>query len=273
MGRAGWTVSLVLVLALAFVGIRLAGTHPQSQPPSTAPATATWSLVGLGDSITSGEACQNCDRFVDLYAQRITRDSSVPVTVTNLGVGGSTSADLLASLADGQAPSSAVRTADIVTVTIGANDFYPMLDSALQGRCGGDDGLACFGPALTQLHANLAAVLERIDALRADQPTMVRVTGYWNVFPDGAVAEQTYGATFLRTSSALTVVVNHVIRGVADAHQAPYIDLYTPFKGSTGDDDDTPLLAEDGDHPSQAGHEQIAQSLAQDGYAFTRPGP
>jgi lysophospholipase L1-like esterase len=225
-----------------------------------------WSLVGLGDSITAAQGCSSCSPFVDLYAREITRATSIPISVANLGVGGSTSADLLASLSDEQPAASRVRSADVITVTIGANDFAPQLDTALSGRCGGIDDLECFETALSTLQVNLTAILQRIAELRADHVTAVRVTGYWNVFLDGAVAAHTYGPTFVRSSDELTRRVNTVIKQVTDRSQAQYVDLYRPFKGETGGDD-TSLLADDGDHPSQAGHLQIAESLASMGYA------
>jgi lysophospholipase L1-like esterase len=235
-------------------------------------ATASsWHLVGLGDSITSGEDCPGCVRFLDLYARHITHDTATAVHVTNLGLPGMTSADLVTALSN---PATAqVASADIVTVTIGANDFASMLDTALRGQCGGPDGLGCFAGALAQLPLTLSAILARIQQLRTGKPTAIRMLGYWNVFLDGAVANTTYGAAFQAISSTLTRRVNAIIARVARANQAIYVDLYEPFKGAHGDGDDTDLLATDGDHPNQAGHQAIAESLNRAGYAPLWTGP
>lgn len=269
--KASWCIAVALLgCALIILGWTLTRPSPTTgATPSPEPLArpALWSLVGLGDSITAGEGCPSCVPFVDLYARQITRDTSIPVNVTNLGVGGSTSADLLASLSDGQPAASRVRSADVITVTIGANDFLPQLDTALSGRCGGTDELACFSSTLSKLQVNLTSTLQRIAELRDDRPTVVCVTGYWNVFLDGAVGAKAYGPTFARSSDELTRRVNSTIKQVTDASQARYVDLYRPFKGETGDNDDTSLLADDGDHPSQAGHIKIAESLAGVGYA------
>lgn len=280
MVRTPRWLPLVLVVVLAgaaavLLGIRIVPTHETPGPlaPRAYPDHKSWTVLGLGDSITSGQGCQGCVPFVDLYGQRVRRDTSVPTTVINLGVGGWTSSDLLASLPDGEPAARHVHDADIIIVTIGANDFLPKLDTALQGGCGGADGLACFSSALTGLHDNLTAILQRIRQLRAEQPTAVRVTGYWDVFLDGTVADQTYGPSFRRFSSTLTQQVNDTIKEVSQTQDAQYVDLYTPFKGETGDDDDTPLLAADGDHPSQTGHQEIADALAQAGYAPLRISP
>ncbi len=268
LGAAAMCVVLVLVLDL--FGPPRAATP--AAPSAAVSSSRMWTVVGLGDSITSGEACPGCTPFVDLYGREISRDTEVPTTVINLGVGGSTSDDLLESLAEGEA-ATAVRDADIVTVTIGANDFFPDLDTYLSGECGGDDNLACFTPVLPELQDHLTATLQRIRELRAGQPTAVRVTGYWDVFLDGEVAAQTYGPSFRPDSSALTREVNAVIEEVTRSQDATYVDLFAPFKGEDGDLDPTPLLAEDGEHPNQDGHQQIADSLVHAGYAPLPAGP
>lgn len=244
-------------------------TTPASHGARPSSNVGPWYLVGLGDSITSGAGCPGCTNFLDLYARDITGATAVPVGVTNLGVPGWTSTDLLTSLSDPTTVGT-VGAADIVTVDIGANDFLPMLETALSGQCGGADGLSCFDSALGTLHDNLTAILDRIRELRGGRPTAVRVTGYWNVFLDGHVADATYGVLFQRTSGALTQRVNATIQSVATAEEATYVDLYTPFKGPDGDDDDTPLLAPDGDHPSQGGHQEIAEALIAAGLAPLR---
>jgi lysophospholipase L1-like esterase len=250
---------LVAALGVACAG----GATPTVQvelPPG--PTTgAEVSLVGLGDSIPAGDECDGCTPFVELYGQQLARAASAPVAVTNLGVGGWTSSDLLEALQPGGDDAAAVAGADVVTVTIGANDFFAQLDSYLAGDCGGSDGLGCFQPYLPQLRSTLVQVLRQITALRAGQPTRVVVTGYWNVFPDGEVARDEYGPGFLTASAALTTRANAVIASVAAAQGAAYVDLVTPFKGRGGGGDPTGLLAADGEHPDQAGHQAIADAL------------
>jgi len=218
-------------------------------PPATT-AAPRWHVLGLGDSITAGQGCDGCTTFLDIYASELGRTANVPTTVTNLGVGGWTSADLLGSLSD---PRTIYRLgqADVVVVTIGANDFSPMLATVEAGDCGGPDQLACFDDELDQLRTNLTNILTTIQAARQNSPTAIRVTGYWNVFLDGQVANQTYGSDLHRSTNELTKRVDDIIRQVSEAHQAVYVDLYAPFKGNDGDADDTPLLGADGTHPAR----------------------
>ncbi|HEX4252669.1 MAG TPA: SGNH/GDSL hydrolase family protein [Pseudonocardia sp.] len=277
-----WVVLAVCatVGAVAVVGAVVVAGAGQLGPPwqgrVRAPATAApqaWQVVGLGDSIPAGDGCDGCVGFLDLFGREITRDTARRVDVTNLGVGGWTSEDLLTSLTRDDQATGAVSGADIVTITIGANDFNPILDDLVAGRCGGADGLDCFQPAMDPLEHNLTAILDRVRQLRGARPTAVRVTGYWNVFIDGAVAARTWGPDFERGSQALTQQVNDLIRQVALDEHADYVDLFSRFKGADGQRDDTDLLAPDGDHPSQAGDQLIADSLAELGYRPLDTGP
>jgi lysophospholipase L1-like esterase len=247
--------SVVLAAGAGLVGTLVPAAAGESAP--TGPPVV-WNMVGLGDSIPAGNDCLGCAPFDDLYAERIAGETGVPVEVTNLGVGGTTSADLLDSFTGDEATDAAVQDADIITVTIGANDFAAALDDYLDGSCGGTE---CFTEQLPGLRSNLTAILSTIHDLRADRPTAVRVTGYWSVFVDGQVADDLYGPGFRADSDALTAEVNETIREVALDAGDDYVDLYTPFKGD-GDIDPSPLLADDGDHPNQAGHELIANVLA-----------
>ncbi|UZJ25936.1 SGNH/GDSL hydrolase family protein [Rhodococcus antarcticus] len=260
-GALGVAAAAVLVAALGAgcAGGATPAVHVELPPSPTTGSVV--SLVGLGDSIPAGDECDGCTPFVELYGKQLARAASARVDVTNLGVGGWTSSDLLVALQPGGDDAAAVAGADVVTVTIGANDFSTQLDSYLAGDCGGSDGLGCFQPYLPQLRSTLVQVLREITALRAGQPTRIVVTGYWNVFPDGEVAQDEYGPGFLTASAALTTQVNSVIASAAAEQGAAYADLATPFKGVDGEGDPTGLLAADGEHPDQAGHQAIADAL------------
>ncbi len=274
------TVLAVLVVAVA-VGVvagpaligsagAVFGAAARSAPVEPAPVPMQpVRIVGLGDSIPEAYGCA-CTGFLDLYADLLGDTRSAPATVTNFATGGWTTADLLASLppddaaaeADPDGVSRSIGQADIVTVMIGANDYDALVDTFADGRCGGPDGLACFGAATEDVTRDLTAILQRIRELRDGRPTTLQVLGYWDVFPDGEFAEQAYGAQFVRDSTKVTQLANTTIADVARAEQACYVDLYAPFKGQDGDLDDTSLLIDDGEHPNQAGHQRIADVLA-----------
>ncbi|GAA4103960.1 SGNH/GDSL hydrolase family protein [Nocardioides kongjuensis] len=248
-------VALVLVLVAwgLVVGVRAPGpVQVGATGPSARPGAY---VLALGDSVPAGSAC-GCEPFPVRYGDLLGSATHTRVTVDNRAVGGSDSADLLDALRTADLR-GAVRRADIVLVTIGANDFGDQHDDIVSGSC--SPAVDCVGAELTALHDRLASALRIIRMLRGDQPTTVLVTGYWNVFEDGDVARDDYGPTGLAAARALTVRANAVIRTVSGATGARYVDLAATFTGAGPDP--TRLLADDGDHPNAAGHELIARAL------------
>lgn len=218
----------------------------QTSPrPAVKPAAKATHLVVLGDSVPAGSACQ-CAGFADDLS------ASLGGTVVNAAVAGLTSQGLLDQLGH-PAVQSVLKQATVVTVTIGANDFNEA--EADDATC---RDLACYDEAMTGLAANLSTILTRLHALVPNGSTVV-VTGYWNVFRDGQVGAAK-GSQYVQVSDALTRKVNSHITAASTDHDADYSDLYGPFKGA-GADDDTALLASDGDHPNAAGHALIAAAI------------
>ena len=90
----------------------------------------------------------------------------------------------------------------------------------------------------------------------------VLVDNYWNVFTDGAVARADGGQEQLDWSAEVTKAANLAIAKAASGSGDLSVDLVKPFKRG-GDEDPTPLLADDGDHPNAAGVKAIvAANLA-----------
>jgi lysophospholipase L1-like esterase len=212
-------------------------------------------VVGLGDSVTAGSAC-DCLDFVRLYARELPPVEGGPARVVNLGVPGSTSADLRRDLEQQGPTTRTVAQASIVLVTIGANDLNPLLGRWRQGACPGD----CWQDAVQAVNANVSAIVGDIHRLRRGRPTTVLVTNYWNVFIDGEVARRRLGADYLRWSDRLTRAADAAICRGSRSSGARCVDLYSAFKGD-GSEDPTDLLAEDGDHPNARGHRLISRVL------------
>ena len=265
-----FVASTTVLLALAGAAAGCTSTAPvKDAAPVPPPITQSLTLTALGDSIPAAANCPGCESFVELFGQQIAERQGAHVQVLDLGVSGWTSQDVLDSLAPASADAEAVRSSDVLTITIGANDFYPDLVSYLADDCG-PEPLACFDDELAGLRERLGRVLSLVGDLRDERLSNVLVTGYWNVFTDGAVADELYGAQFLQDSAAVTRRVNSVIESVSTAFGATYVDLFEPFKGAEGANDPTALLADDGDHPNQAGHQKISEALvAAAGYGTT----
>jgi lysophospholipase L1-like esterase len=229
---------------------------PTSTPGPARHAPGAHVVLAFGDSVPAGKAC-GCRPFPDTYGTLLSRRTKVPVTVDNQAVSGLRTDGVMAQLRTREVQ-DAVRRADVLLVTIGANDFGDHHDEVVTGRCRtGDDD--CVSDDLATMRAHLASVLATIRSLRHGRPTSVLVTGYWNVFEDGDVARRAYGEDGLQASLRLTRRANAVIRSVSESAGATYVDLYHPFEQSGRDV--TSLMAEDGDHPDAAGHDLIAHVL------------
>ncbi|GAB2597415.1 SGNH/GDSL hydrolase family protein [Microlunatus antarcticus] len=235
------------------------GSPPVSPSPSrpSSPPT-TLHVVGLGDSVTSGEHCA-CDDYVTGFGHLLASRSGAKVHTTDDGESGSTSDGLADELtghdADDRHLQADVADADVVVVTMGANDLSPALSAWRSGSC----GPACYDPEVTQMRSDLGRVLDRVATLTAGR-ARVLVTTYWNVFTDGDVARRAERAGYLTWSDTVTRRANAAITQVADAHAATLVDLYAPFKGD-GSADPTRLLAADGDHPDRAGTALISRTV------------
>lgn len=221
-------------------------------PASKPPPRANLSLATLGDSVPGGANC-SCPPFGDIYAALLTQRGGRPVSVHNFGVDGQTSATLKDEIVvTGSPQAQAVADAAVVTITVGANDFDEMIvDSAACADVG------CYHDTLAALRTNLTDIINGVRRLAPARPPLILVTGYWNVFLDGAVGRG-QGSAYQQASDRLTVAANAVIADVARRGSARYVDLYAPFK-ATGDD--TGLLTDDGGHPNAAGHTLIARQL------------
>ena len=196
-------------------------------------------MLALGDSVTSGSTC-DCTAFPQLVADELARREGHDVGVVNEGIDGLTAADLveLVSSDDGADVRGAIADADLVVVTIGANDV--VADTAA-------------GPATAQAVGSVLTMIGRLAP-----GARVVVTTYWNVDVDGAAAVP--DAAERARSDALTRAFNADLAAVARARGAAVVDLYAPFKGD-GSRDPGPLLLQDGDHPNAAGHQAIAAAI------------
>jgi lysophospholipase L1-like esterase len=269
--RISVATGLRLLIVIAFLAAGLlsyahASTSGGSTAVNRAPnSSAETRVIGLGDSVPAAAGCA-CTSFVQLFGHNLGKHTGRPNHTDNYARNGLDTTGLLAQLQD-PGVAEVVAHADLVTVTIGANDFARAEGDYFAGTCGGSDGLDCFRITLPDLRGNLTAILDRIRALAAGRPMGVRVTNYWNVFEDGEVAQEKHGDAFVRDSDQLTQEANAVICDVADRAGDDCIDVYTAFKRAAPGGDPTSLLAPDGDHPNQAGHELIAATVAAAGYA------
>jgi lysophospholipase L1-like esterase len=230
-------------------------TAPAATGRASTPRPAPLTVVGIGDSVTAGTAC-DCTDFVHRYAAQIPASAGGAARAVNLGVGGQTSAELLSEIGSGGAMAQQVAAADVLLVTIGANDLVPLQDTWSSSGC----AASCSSPAVLAVGRNITGIVDHAKALRGGRPIRILVTDYWNVFEDGDVASASHGSAYLAWSDALSRQLNASVCSAARGAGATCVDLYGPFKGD-GSRNPTALLAGDGDHPNAAGHDLIAAAL------------
>ena len=140
LARIAGTIALAMGSVLAW---------PDASSQTTGPADGRLRVVALGDSVTSGYAC-GCAAFPALYGRLLGRAEGVGVRVDNFGVAGLDTGGLLDRLRrDTDGVAGAVGAADVVLLTIGANDFGDHHDDVTAGRCTGGPGTDCVSDELT----------------------------------------------------------------------------------------------------------------------------
>lgn len=264
------SVGIVLVLVVAGLALlprpRSAGADRAAEPPAAATQIPTGavpsaqdpgpiSLVGFGDSVMAGAGC-DCDDFLVQTGTLLHDRTGREVTTSNHAANGATTADLLEELRTDDASAAAIAGADVIVLTVGANDLLPAVSTWDDDGC----GAGCYDPAVHAMSDRLGSLLTIIDREKKPEAAVL-VTSYWNVFEDGAVGRDAHGSGFLSWSDEVTRAADDAICAAADRSAATCIDLYRPFKGD-GDRDPTGLLADDGDHPNARGTQLIAAAVA-----------
>lgn len=84
--------------------------------------------LAIGDSLTEGIGDEsNQGGFVPLLAQDIESHFNIQVTASNFGVAGNTSQQILDRMKDDPNLKKALKSADLITVTVGGNDIMAVV--------------------------------------------------------------------------------------------------------------------------------------------------
>jgi cysteine-rich repeat protein len=215
---------------------------------SAIPADAALSYVGLGDSIAAGFGVGPGQGYVEVYGAELAVDLGVPVNVTNLGVPGTTSANLLNSLTSNAAVRTAVAGADIITYDIGGNDLLVTM-----GQCAANDAV-CMQAFLASVASNLSAILTEIRSLN---PEAVVLTMDYQCIANAGI-DCVVGST--DGYSPFFYGLNATIHSVAAAGGVPVAAVFAAFDGPEGTTNPfgSGYLGPDGVHPNAAGYSVIA---------------
>jgi lysophospholipase L1-like esterase len=206
-----------------------------------------WDYVALGDSLAAGVGARQ--GYVPRYAEHLQRDADANVRVTNLGVSGQTSSQLLHSLRADPEIRRALREAEVVTLNIGLNDLGQARSSYESGTCGGSQNQACLRKVVDKVERNWDAITYEISSLHPSEDTIIRTIGL-------GYTPRTEGVF----GPYLTRVTRHFDSAADNAH-IPYAEVRL----------DNESMSADGLHPNDKGYRLIADRLRSLGYKPLHP--
>jgi acyl-CoA thioesterase I len=212
----------------------------------------TWSVVALGDSVPAGANC-GCTPYPPLTGQDLAKRTGRKVDVSNDAVNGANSGSVLDQLRTDTAVIDRVRAANAIEIEIGANDV------SYSTSCG--TTVDCYTDRLPALEKNLPAIVARVRELASARKPVIVLLDYWSVWLGGRYATER-GEAYVDAAAEMTARVDDIIKATATESHTDYVDLRAAFKGPSYDEDETPYLSDDGDHPNAAGHQQIAKAVA-----------
>jgi len=239
----------VFLLATACSEPRSGGS-PQDEKLRRASAgqeAVSWDYVALGDSLAAGVGAER--GYVDRYAAHLRNDTGARVKVTNLGVSGQTSSELLDALRGDESMRRAIEGAEVVTFNIGLNDLGHAGAAYEEGTCGGEDGEDCLREAVEAVKDNRDAIATELWGIRSAGDTIIRTPGL--------------GYT-PRAEDDLQHYVSEVNRHIASTTRSravPYVEIPA---GEIG-------MSPDGVHPNDAGYATIADRLRGLGFSPLHP--
>lgn len=267
--RAFRQAPLAAVLLLAVVsacgGEADSAGGGEAQRPSIEAPPGPLDYVALGDSLptTEGGASRAYPSYyTDIAEKTLGRE----VRLINRAVPGATSEDLLVSLRNSASVRSDLEQAEIITVTISANDWEPSYNAYLAGRC---EELACLEKRLKSIEQNLEDIIEELLAIRGTEDTVIRFTDYFDSLMKNPVAR----AAGLRPQLWRNLVPtirewSDLICGMAERNGIACARTAPAFNGPDGSNSPyrQGLLAFDGRHLSEEGHRLMAREIAALGF-------
>ncbi len=151
--RLKW-FGLVACICLVLLTGCGSGSGPGSGP-------ADWQYTALGDSLAVG-VLDSQGGYVKRYDAYVSTDTGVTVSLTDLGVNGAHSGDLLKSVENDPNLRGHVSSAQVVTWDIGGDDLLRAINLFRQSQCGGADNQDCLRSAVAGFIPNWDAIVQRI---------------------------------------------------------------------------------------------------------------
>jgi lysophospholipase L1-like esterase len=198
-------------------------------------------IVAIGDSLTEGIGDETENGGYVGILNHTFEDNNLNITVDNFGKKGNRSDQLLKRLEKDDI-SSAIKEADIVLITIGANDIMKVLKSNFMNVT-----IEPFQEERLAYIERLTAIMDKINQLNPD--TQIYLIGFYNPF------EQFFGE--IKELDLIIDNWNEAGKSLTDEYDnlgyIPTKDLFSNTNIS--------LLADDKFHPNTSGYKLIAQRV------------
>ena len=135
-----WLIEIVVFVVAIFAIftvishflIRPAGSELSNKDLKSALTQKRLNYVAIGDSLTEGVGDQtNQGGFIPLLSNAISEISDVNVVSQNFGVAGNTSTQIYKRMTKEKNIQSAIKKADVITITVGGNDVMKVIRTQL----------------------------------------------------------------------------------------------------------------------------------------------
>lgn len=135
-----WLIEIVVFVVaifaiftvISYFLIRPAGSELSNKDLKSALTQKRLNYVAIGDSLTEGVGDQtNQGGFIPLLSNAISEISDVNVVSQNFGVAGNTSTQIYKRMTKEKKIQSAIKKADVITITVGGNDVMKVIRTQL----------------------------------------------------------------------------------------------------------------------------------------------
>lgn len=198
-------------------------------------------IVAIGDSLTEGIGDETKSGGYVGILNHTFEDNNLNITVENFGKKGNRTDQLLKRL-ENEDTASAIKKADIVLITIGANDIMNVLKSNFMNVT-----MEPFQEERVKYVERLTAIFNKINELNPD--TEIYLIGFYNPF------ERHFGE--IQELGMIIDNWNEAGKSVSDEYDyVRFIPTKDLFSNANMD-----LLAEDEFHPNTSGYKRMAQRV------------
>ncbi|KMZ54387.1 SGNH/GDSL hydrolase family protein [Dorea sp. D27] len=234
--------------------------------------------LAVGDSIPNGYSCDDTEisPYPEVVRAQYARDKGVPVELVNIAQNGISTVRFNASKLGEEEVLEHIRKADVITVTIGANDLIDAFKMACQDVLGREERFWNISDAMEMLNAEMKAhpttVLKAIgaiagwdyDAFEESYCTMMDgITGEAEESALIVVTDIYNPTTGLGMPGTLGMVVDSIIDKM-NSIIAAHADEYGYHTVDLDEAGISSHVQKDGLHPTQEGQQIIADVVLQE---------